>query len=116
MKRLILAGLLALPFLTASPARADNPFACLKANCNTGIVPGPWYTYWPSDGGYVMTSQYANCCWTYESNFNTSAPIYPFWPTSPTPYTTLSGNDFPSSFPATGFQPGGYYPSYWYGN
>ena len=116
MKRLILAGLLALPFLTPGTARADNPFACWKANCNTGIVPGPWYTYWPGGGcDNRMTSAYANDCWTYEMNFQTPAPMFPYWPPSQTPNTYLSSPGSPTFYPNMGYQPAGYYPSYWYG-
>jgi hypothetical protein len=118
MKRILGAGLLSLVALGFSTtAQADGPFRnaadCIRANLNTGLVPGPWYTYWAYDGGCSMSSPYATPCWTYESNFQTSAPIYPYWPTSPTPATQI-GN-YPTPYSLNSFQPGGYYPSYWYG-
>jgi hypothetical protein len=121
MKKLILAGVLAAAFAAvhASQARADGPFLTFlfnqKADYNTGIVPGPWYTYWPYGGGCTMTSPYENPCWVYENNFTMSAPIYPYWPASPTPYSVLSSPGRPTAYPTSGLQPGGYYPSYWYG-
>jgi hypothetical protein len=122
MKKFIWAGLLALPLAVcpASTARADGPIVSwvfqLKGQFNTGIVPGPWYTYWPGGGcDNRMTSAYANDCWTYEMNFQTPAPMFPYWPPSQTPNTYLSSPGSPTFYPNMGYQPAGYYPSYWYG-
>jgi len=62
--------------------RLGSLFPCL------GIVPGPWYTYWP-DGG--IPAQGGD--WRYWMHFQTPAPI---------------GESFCSDY-------GGYYPGYWYG-
>jgi hypothetical protein len=70
-----------------------------------GIVPGPWYLYWPYDGSCRMTSPISSFHWEYECHFQTPAPVYPYWAASQGVYPT----------PATGFQATGYYPSYWYG-
>jgi hypothetical protein len=44
-----------------------------------GIVPGPWYTYWPYDGAPFMTSPYNFPAWVYDDNFKYGAPSpYPF--------------------------------------
>jgi hypothetical protein len=161
MKKLLWAGLLALPFLAiGSPsARADGcclnlqgcfrlkfcaagalkcwtePFCCAPCGpcyapglggggggggcaggncmgCN-GNVPGPWYTYWPSDGSGYMTSAYENPAWTYDMNFQVPAPVYPYWPAGGYAYSPPTTS--PTLTPTTGFQPAGYYPSYWYG-
>jgi hypothetical protein len=45
-----------------------------------GVVPGPWYTYWPYGGAPVMTSPYNFPAWMYDDNFQTPAPSpYPYW-------------------------------------
>jgi hypothetical protein len=79
---------------------------CPGGDCS-GQVPGPWYTYWPQGGAPYMTSQYATQGWTYDSNFQLPAPVYPYWPNA--------AQTRPAPFSAPGFQPAGYYPSYWYG-
>jgi len=86
---------------------------CPGGDCS-GHVPGPWYTYWPYSGQPFMTSPYATDSWTYESNFQVPAPVYPFWPVA------ANGAAPPAAVAAAapysgGFQPAGYYPSYWYG-
>jgi hypothetical protein len=43
-----------------------------------GVVPGPWYTYWPYGGAPFMTSPYQFATWSYDNNFQTPAP-YPYW-------------------------------------
>jgi hypothetical protein len=79
---------------------------CAGQDCS-GNVPGPWYTYWPYGGQPVMTSPNATQGWVYDNNFQLPAPVYPYWPTMAAPRE--------APFSASGFQPAGYYPSYWYG-
>ena len=43
-----------------------------------GVVPGPWYTYWPYGGAPVMTSPYNYPAWVYDDNFQTQGS-FPFW-------------------------------------
>jgi hypothetical protein len=74
----------------------------------SGNVPGPWYTFWPYNGQPYMTSAYATQGWVYDNNFQLPAPVYPYWPTNVTAAPA-------APFSAPGFQPAGYYPSYWYG-
>ena len=80
---------------------------CPGGDCS-GQVPGPWYTYWPYNGAPYMSSAYATQGWVYESNFQLPAPVYPYWPAG-------AAQAQPAPFSAPGFQPAGYYPSYWYG-
>ena len=45
-----------------------------------GVVPGPWYTYWPYGGAPVMTSPYNFPAWVYDDHFQVPAPSpYPYW-------------------------------------
>src|SRR5262249_34555680 len=45
-----------------------------------GVVPGPWYTFWPYGGAPFMTSPYTSSTWTYDSNFQGTPPsAFPFW-------------------------------------
>ncbi len=81
----------------------------------SGQVPGPWYTFWPTGNTGMMTSQYAQQGWVYENHFQTPAPVYPYWPQSPTPFSAAPGYPAPSQYMNTGFQPAGYYPTYWGG-
>jgi hypothetical protein len=81
--------------------------SCPGGDCS-GQVPGPWYTYWPYNGAPYMSSAYATQGWVYESNFQLPAPVYPYWPAG-------AAQAQPAPFSAPGFQPAGYYPSYWYG-
>jgi hypothetical protein len=81
------------------------------ADCS-GVVPGPWYTYWPTPGNpYVQSAPQAYPGWTYFDNFQTPAPVYPFWPTSPSSYA----GSVNYGMQYTNYQPTNYYPSYWYG-
>jgi hypothetical protein len=128
MKKMLWASLTTLLFLAVhqSHARADilgrmapvglgaRMFACCVLTCDAhrpwfdechGIVPGPWYLYWPYDGSGGMTSPVSSNHWHYENHFQTPAPIYPYWAASQGVYPT----------PSTGFQATGYYPDYWYG-
>src|SRR5207302_11264433 len=41
----------------------------------SGVVPGPWYTYWPYGGQPAMTSPYETPGWVYENNFQLPAPV-----------------------------------------
>ena len=108
MRRFLWAALLALPLVAAAEQKAfawgccgcglgglfggggaGNYFPCL------GIVPGPWYTYWPVGPGGEMISDSASGRWRYRFHFQTPVPI---------------GESFCSDYGS-----GGYYPSYWYG-
>jgi hypothetical protein len=104
MRRLIWAAVAALPLLAVAEQRASawgccgpglagggDPrfFPCL------GIVPGPWYTYWPTGPGGEMISDSYSGAWRYRFHFQTPVPI---------------GESFCSDYGS-----GGYYPSYWYG-
>jgi hypothetical protein len=121
MKKLMLAGLLALPLLALpSPARAVGfPCGCWRVNvggnlyCNVSpdnaAQAGPWYLYWPL-----------------EAHFQPPAPTcYPYWP-SPMSLPGGPGYAPPPQMPAVpaaplkpaAFQPVGYFPqapTYWYG-
>jgi hypothetical protein len=101
-----------------------EPFPCCANPCGgccgggyadcTGNAPGPWYLYWPYGGGNVMTGPVV-AGWTYDSNFQQPAPIYPYWPAR-APVAAFAGTGFaPATYPTQAFQPVGYYPSYWYG-
>jgi hypothetical protein len=81
---------------------------CGGADCS-GQVPGPWYAYWPNAAGVMTGPAYPN--WTLADHFQVSAPIYPYWPASPSPYYPATANDFGGG----AYQPVGYYPGYWYG-
>ncbi len=75
-----------------------------------GVVPGPWYTYWPYGGQPYMTSPVQTPGWVYDMNFQTPAPY-------PNPYLgfgAVAANPAAAAY-NVGFQPVGYYPSYWYG-
>jgi hypothetical protein len=82
---------------------------CPGNDCS-GYAPGPWYTYWPTaQNPYVMSSPVDNPAWTYENNWQTPAPLYPYW--APVAYVPMPSVPNPNS----GFQPASYAPSYWYG-
>src|SRR5262245_9379742 len=125
MKKLIVAGLLALPLLALpSQARAVGfPCGCWRVDAggslycnvvpNTHAQAGPWYLYWPL-----------------EAHFQPPAPTcYPFWPSAMAlPPGAGGGSPAPGplqmpAVPATplkptAYQPVGYtyeVPSYWYG-
>jgi hypothetical protein len=96
------------PFSVCNPCGGGSPwgFNGGGGGCDgcgggcSGVVPGPWYTYWPYGGAPAMTSPFSDPGWTYESNFQTPAPIaYPFWP--------AAASTAPSA---------GSYPSYWAGH
>jgi hypothetical protein len=87
---------------------------CADGGCS-GQVPGPWYTYWPYGGQNVMTSPVNYPYWVYDMHFQTPAPVPPYYPVSPTPFSGQQGYTQTGQFPYSGFQPAGYYPSYWYG-
>jgi hypothetical protein len=123
MKKLIVAGLLALPLL-ALPSQAwaiGIPCGCWQVNSgldfHLSVTPGggqagPWYKYWPL-----------------EAHFQPPAPTcYPFWPSAMTlpPGSGGATPPAPPHMPAvpatplrpTAYQPVGYtyeVPSYWYG-
>jgi hypothetical protein len=64
---------------------------CIGYNECCGVVPGPWYLYWPAGCPPVMSGPPA-MGWSYADHFQVSAPVpYPCAP------------------------PPGTYPSYWYG-
>jgi hypothetical protein len=46
-----------------------------------GVVPGPWYTYWPYGGAPVMTSPFNFWSWNYDDNFRltSGAAPFPYW-------------------------------------
>jgi hypothetical protein len=97
MKRLLWAALLALPLLAVSEQKASAWGCC--GGCGhghyfpcMGIVPGPWYLYWPGSSG-AMEAPGTFGHWHYPCHFQTPAPI---------------GESFCSDY-------GGFYPSYWYG-
>jgi hypothetical protein len=82
---------------------------CPGNDCS-GVAPGPWYTYWPTAANpYVMTSPVDTPGWTYASNFQTPAPLYPYW--APVAYVNVPSVPNPNA----GFQPTSFAPSYWYG-
>ncbi|HLN30794.1 MAG TPA: hypothetical protein VK395_23850 [Gemmataceae bacterium] len=81
----------------------------------SGVVPGPWYLYWPYGGSGYMTAPSTYPGWVYDNNFQTPAPVYPYWPQSSAPAAAAPGYQAPSQFLNTSTQPAGYYPSYWYG-
>jgi hypothetical protein len=106
MKRFLWVALLALPFLAVSGQKASAWGLC--ADCGgcagggqghffpcLGIVPGPWYNYWPKGPGGGMVGP-SIPHWRFPMNFQTPAPI-------------PVGESFCSDY-------GGFYPSYWYGN
>jgi hypothetical protein len=80
-----------------------NPYAF---NQCAGLLPGPWYTFWPAPGSGVMTSNYIYPNWRYDDNFLQVA--------APPPYGY--GNAPVAGIGAMpgAFQTVGYYPSYWY--
>ncbi len=53
--------------------------------------------------------------WMYDDHFQVSAPIYPYWPGSDTPFVATVANASGGLTASSSFQPAGYYPSYWYG-
>ena len=77
--------------------------------------PGPWYTYWPYNNPGVMTSPSETPGWVYDMHFQTPAPLYPYCPSAVAAYNGANGYAPNPPYPATGFQPVGYYPNYWYG-
>jgi hypothetical protein len=101
MKQFLWAALLACPLLAAAERTAlawgcpdcsqggghSHFFPCL------GVVPGPWYMYWPTGPGGAMAASQPYSGWRYPSHFQNPAPI---------------GDSFCSDY-------GGFYPSYWYG-
>lgn len=101
MKRIVWAAVLALPFLVASEQRAAAWGCCGGGGCGgnshffpcLGIVPGPWYNYWPMGPCGAMATSCPYSHWHYPDHFRTPAPI---------------GESFCSDY-------GGFYPSYWYG-
>jgi hypothetical protein len=107
------------PFCGCNPCCGGGGYGGAAAynECH-GVVPGPWYTYWPSaQNPAVMTSPYETPGWNYAMNFQTPAPIpggFPYWPAAAAaqPAATATVAAPP---PATNLQPAGYYPSYWYG-
>jgi hypothetical protein len=77
-----------------------------------GIVPGPWYTYWPYGGMPFQSSSEAYPAWVYDMHFQTPAPVpYPFWPAA-SPTAFAAGEAPPV---AASVQSVGYTPQYWYG-
>ena len=121
MKKCLWAVILALPMFAVSPQKAwafgpyygpcwamhgasavksllggDCSCACSCGPCGgfnecCGIVPGPWYLYWPQGCPPVMAAPYYGC-WSYANHFQSPAPVGWYCPPAP-----------------------GSYPSYWYG-
>src|SRR5437868_2865798 len=59
-----------------------NPDLCgPHFNECAGVVPGPWYTYWPYGGAPVMTSPYSYWNWTYDDHFRygSGGTPFPYW-------------------------------------
>ncbi len=79
-----------------------------------GVVPGPWYSYWPSGDGTTMTGA-VYPYWMYDDHFQVSAPIYPYWPGSAAPVAATGAEVSAGQNLSSNFQPAGFYPSYWYG-
>lgn len=139
MKKFVWAALLAIPTLAALDQRASAGGPCFiydlcgcrikfcpNISCSAcgircgpsggpsfneccGVVPGPWYTFWPN-GGCMMTSPYTCAKWMYDDHFQMTAPWGPAYPSAPPCYG--SG----PQFPGTSMMTGGYVPSYWYGH
>jgi hypothetical protein len=87
------------------PCNGGGFGGCPGVGC-CGAAPGPWYTYWPTGGGYM--SGYDSPGWVYDNHFQTPAPV-PYGPAAPP--SPMDGASYGASF-----QPAGYYPSYWYGH
>ena len=82
-----------------------NPYAF---NQCAGLLPGPWYTFWPAPGTNVMTSSYTYPNWFYDDNFR-QVPAPPPYGYGYAPVAAVSPRP-------TALQPANYYPSYWYAN
>jgi hypothetical protein len=106
MRRFLWAAAVALPLLAVAEQRA-SAWGCCGPGCGLGlfgkphyfpclgVVPGPWYTYWPTGPGGEMISEAYFGHWKYRFHFQTPVPI---------------GDSFCSDYGG-----GGFYPSYWYG-
>jgi hypothetical protein len=101
MKQYLWATLLALSCLVAWEQKA-SAWGC-GGGCGggpscffpcQGIVPGPWYDFWPSGPCGQMAASCSYGHWHYSNHFQTPAPF---------PNDSFC-NDY-----------GGFYPSYWYG-
>jgi len=103
MSQFVRAALLALPLVAGVEQKAFAWGCCCECGQGQshffpclGIVPGPWYSYWPTGPGGEMTSSGYYGQWKYPNHFQTPAPI-------------PVGESFCSDYG------GGFYPSYWYG-
>ena len=98
MRQFLWAALLAVPLLVAAEQKA-SAWGCCDGGGHShffpcfGIVPGPWYAYWPMGPCGAMATQYPYCGWRYPCHFQAAAPV---------------GDSFCSDY-------GGFYPGYWYG-
>jgi len=97
MKQFLWAALLALPLFAATEQKASAWGCCGGGDGHffpcLGIVPGPWYLYWPTGPCGAMAAPDNFGAWRYPCHFQT--PV-------------LVGDSFCSDY-------GGYYPGYWYG-
>lgn len=98
MRQFLWAALLAVPLLAVAEQRA-SAWGCCGGDGHShffpclGIVPGPWYDYWPLGPCGAMATAEPYCGWHYPCHFQAVVPI---------------GDSFCSDY-------GGYYPGYWYG-
>jgi hypothetical protein len=98
MRQFLWAALLAVPLFAAAGQKASAWGCCDCGHSHfypcLGVVPGPWYTYWPTGPGGAMASSAYFGEWKYPCHFQTPAP-----------------------FPVDSFcsDYGGFYPAYWYG-
>ena len=98
MRQFLWAALLAAPLFVAAEQKASAWGCCDCGHSHFfpcfGVVPGPWYAYWPMGPGGAMAAQQPYCGWRYPCHFQNPVPV---------------GDSFCSDYG------GGYYPSYWYG-
>ena len=103
MRQFVWAALLAL-LLFATAEQKVSAWGCCCCGGGSGdghyfpclgIVPGPWYLYWPSGVEGNPTGSFGN--WKYPCNFQAPVPV---------------GESFCSDYGGIG----GYYPGYWYGH
>jgi hypothetical protein len=96
MRQFLWAALLAL-LLFATLEQKASAWGCCDGSGSghyfscLGVVPGPWYLYWPTGVEGSSTGSFGN--WSYPCHFQTPVPI---------------GDSFCSDY-------GGFYPGYWYG-
>jgi hypothetical protein len=97
MKPLLWAALLALPLLALADQKASAWGCCEGGHSHffpcLGVVPGPWYSYWPTGSCGAMAAPHSFGGWKYPCHFQAPVPV---------------GDSFCSDY-------GGFYPGYWYG-